>query len=470
MARDIDYILNSENITLDAHCSDMLVDILRKDLGLKGTKEVCKEGDCGACSVLIGEYSSSDILRYKNLNSCIYHKSLLNAKHIVTIEGLRLDKGLSFVQKMFYDEGATQCGYCTPGFIISATCYFLELTNRKLNSFDFEYSKLVEYVSGNICRCTGHISIKRSLHNMLRKFYDKYKSEKITIDTLVKEEIIPCYFSDIKIRLKALQQTNLIMSGGTDLYVQNMHHTGGIELKSYKRTDTSLIYDSGGEIVISAFATVTDLCNSNLILKYFPEIPTYRELFGSVQIRNKATAGGNIINASPIGDTVNILMALDAALVLTSEHGERILPLRKFYTGYKTNVSQKDETLTEIRIKIPKGRYIFSYEKVSKRMHLDIASVNSTMYMEYEGNRIIKASISAGGVAPCPVYLENTSEYLKGKEISQDTFSEIENIIQSEISPINDVRGSATYKRLLLGRLVKMHFIKYFPELAEVII
>ncbi|HPS64667.1 MAG TPA: FAD binding domain-containing protein, partial [Ignavibacteria bacterium] len=350
------------------------------------------------------------------------------------------------------------------------TCYFLELTNRKLNSFDFEYSKLVEYVSGNICRCTGHISIKRSLHNMLRKFYDKYKSEKITIDTLVKEEIIPCYFSDIKSRLKALQQTNLIMSGGTDLYVQNMHHTGGIELKSYKRTDTSLIYDSGGEIVISAFATVTDLCNSNLILKYFPEIPTYRELFGSVQIRNKATAGGNIINASPIGDTVNILMALDAALVLTSEHGERILPLRKFYTGYKTNVSQKDETLTEIRIKIPKGRYIFSYEKVSKRMHLDIASVNSTMYMEYEGNRIIKASISAGGVAPCPVYLENTSEYLKGKEISQDTFSEIENIIQSEISPINDVRGSATYKRLLLGRLVKMHFIKYFPELAEVII
>lgn len=467
MSNEINFILNSYEISLDNACSDILLDILRNDLKLKGTKEVCKEGDCGACTVLIGENQNGNI-SYKNVNSCIYHKSYLKGKHVVTIEGLRFDSGLSLIQKMFYEEGATQCGYCTPGFIISTTGYFLNLLNRKPGAFNDEYNKLLEFVSGNICRCTGHISIRRSLNNLLQKFYGGHKNEVITIDLLINENILPEYFREIIGRLPLSE--NYLSSGGTDLFVQNMNNTEGINPKRRKTDDTEKIFIKGNDIVIDAFATVSDICESEILLKYFPEISKYRELFGSIQIRNKATAGGNIVNASPIGDTVNILMALDANLILSSQRGNRTISLKNFYTGYKTNVMDADEILSEIRIAIPHNQYIFSYEKISKRMHLDIASVNSTLYLNHNGNVIKYVSISAGGVAPYPLHLAKSCEFLAGKKISAEIFTELEKIIESEISPIDDVRGSALYKKLLTVRLVKMHFIKYYPQLASEII
>lgn len=460
------FILNNEEISLDFNGEVILLDILRNDLGLKGTKEVCREGDCGACTVLMGEITG-EFIKYKNVNSCILHKTALPGKHIVSIEGLRLKDKLSFIQQEFYNEGGTQCGYCTPGFILSVTGYFLELTTRKLRDFEYEYKRMLEYVSGNICRCTGHISIKRSLKNLLIKFSEKFRDKKITLETLVSEEIIPEYFLTIKNRLQKFNKRNIITSGGTDLLVQNMHQIENINLKYSNQSDSALIYKDQNDIVIGAFATVTDVCDSQLILKYFPEIATYRELFGSFQIRNKATIGGNIFNASPIGDSVNIFMALDAKLQLTNATAQRTVRLREFYTGYKKNIAQKNEVLLNIRIKVPSNDYIFSYEKVSKRLHLDIASVNSTMYLEKENGIILNASISAGGVAPFPLYLKNTSDYLIGKEITADIFDDLEDIINCEISPIDDVRGSAEYKRVLLFQLIKMHFIKYYPKLIE---
>jgi xanthine dehydrogenase small subunit len=210
---------------------------------------------------------------------------------------------------------------------------------------------------------------------------------------------------------------------------------------------------------------MNDFFENKHMNRYFPGLSEYSELIASSQIRNMATPGGNIVNASPIGDMSVLLLALNADLILESEEGsERQLKLRDLFLDYKKLDLKPSELIKYITIEIPAQSVLFNFEKVSKRTHLDIASVNSSVCICSDGKIINEIYISAGGVAPYPKLLVKTSDFLKGKELSIDHLNTALDIIQEEISPISDIRGSAEYKRTLLRQLFLMHFVKLFPQ------
>jgi len=203
-------------------------------------------------------------------------------------------------------------------------------------------------------------------------------------------------------------------------------------------------------------------------LKYLPFLYENLKPFGSLPIRNRATIAGNLVNASPIADITNILLALNAEIVIDSHGKEKFIPVNKFYLGYKKIAMKKDELIKAISVKIPSKYFLFNYEKVSRRVHLDIASVNTSIGVSFKQNKIIEANISAGGIAPIPFLLKSASNYLLGRTVSNNVVKQAAEIALQEISPITDARGSAGYKSLLLRQLIYAHFIKLFPDLVKI--
>lgn len=470
MKTEINFICNNELVSAEVHPGLSLLDFLRTNLALTGTKEGCREGDCGACTVIIGKLSGKN-MNYHSVNSCLFPIGDVIGKHVLTIEGLCREE-LTVVQKSFVEEGASQCGFCTPGFIVSLTGYFL--SNNSFNP-----NEAIESMDGNICRCTGHSSIIRAAEKSAEILSSKITNHTDHISALIKSGLIPDYFSDIPSRLKQLKQKKLseeeknvprfYVSGGTDLFVQRWEDLLKDEVKLLSSNGiSSKIIEENEKCIVGAAATVSDLINSDIISKYLPKLKEQLKLFGSLPIRNSATVGGNIVNASPIADITNILLALNAVIHLKNKTKERNLYLKDFYKGYKTLDLKEGELVDYVSFECPAKHSYFNFEKVSQRTYLDIASVNSSIYLEYKNENIIAVHISAGGVAPIPLYLKKTSEFLKGKTISADIIIEAAAISQTEISPITDARGSAEYKALLLRQLITAHFITLFPDKVKI--
>jgi xanthine dehydrogenase small subunit len=217
---------------------------------------------------------------------------------------------------------------------------------------------------------------------------------------------------------------------------------------------------------MGASVTVTDLMESKIIKDSFPDFKKVSKLVSSTPIRNIATIAGNFVNASPIGDFTILFLVLNARLILRNGISKREIALREFYKGYKQLDKKEDEFIEQIWFEIPGKKDLFNFEKVSKRTHLDIASVNSAINIKTDDKMILNAGLAAGGVGPVPLYLSKTSAFLKEKKITEDLIVEAIEIAQSEISPISDTRGSEEYKRLLLSQLIKAHFITLFPTLC----
>lgn len=461
----IRFILNNKEINTDLPPGFLLLDFIRYKQHLTGTKIGCREGDCGACTILTGELIN-DELRYRSATSCLMALGNAHGKHIVTVEGINM-KELNPVQQVMSDEGATQCGFCTPGFVVSFAGFCLSAKEPS-------YQNAIAAVNGNICRCTGYKSIERAAKNLSELMQQRKDVEAIQFVT--DNSILPSYFKNIKERLQLLhtslngiQHDNLnlkFLGGGTDLYVQ--------QHEAMVHADINFLFDKNnlkgiGKIenkcVIGASATVTDLIESSLFHDHFPDIFRFIKLVSSTPIRNMATIAGNFINASPIGDLTIFFLALDAQIILSDGEKKRELSLRKLYKGYKQLNRKPDEIIEKIWFELPCKNTKFNFEKVSKRTHLDIASVNSAICITMKEDHIASASISAGGVGPVPLFLLKASTFLKGKKLSEDLISETIEIAQSEISPISDARGSEKYKRLLLGQLIKAHFLSLFPDL-----
>ena len=486
----ISFILNNQEISTDEPAGITVLDFVRYRQNLKGTKIGCREGDCGACTILVGELVDKTV-RYRSMTSCLM--PLVNAagKHIVTIEGINpADSSLTPVQQAMVDESGTQCGFCTVGFVMSLTGFCIDNTVKTPEM-------AVSAIDGNICRCTGYKSIERAAAMISGRSSVASDQPQESIDA----NIVPGYFNTIAERLSvmvgnqtgplATDQRPLFVGGGTDLYVQRPEQMA-------ESAAAPLLYDDhlrgvrelGEYIEIGASATVTDLLESPVMQSAFPDIYKHLKLVSSTPIRNMATLAGNFVNASPIGDMTIWFLALDAEIHLSSPPYEggvaaasadgvvlsRAMKLRDLYLGYKQLAKDPDEIITAIRFNKPGDDFRFNFEKVSKRTYLDIASVNTAISLRVsspsvnEGalpngratDTIIEAHVSAGGVAPIPLYLKETSAFLTGHEISEETISAANEIMQSEISPISDVRGSAEYKRLLLRQLFRAHFEEFF--------
>lgn len=465
MVQEIRFLLNEKELHTAESSGIAVLDYLRINQQLTGTKEGCREGDCGACTVLVGELINNRVF-YKSANSCLMPLEELHGKHLVTIEGLNMDN-LSPIQQAVVDKGATQCGFCTPGIIVSLTGYAMECASH-LTKDGFK-----KMLGGHLCRCTGYRSLKQSF-GMIKEHIDTATGVK----TLVEKGIIPDYFKDIPIRLnsisgkqykKAASTPGFFISGGTDLYVQkgDILPDSLISLLN-AHSEMKHIVCENGLLRIGALTTFEAFSNHPEVMKAIPGIQEYISLVASTQIRNRATVGGNIVNASPIADVTILLLAMESTLILKQGSDTRSLPISSFYKGYKKLDKAPSEILSEIVFPVPAPGTKINWEKVSKRKYLDVASINSAIKVREDGGVIRDIHITMGGVAEIPLFLKNTCDYLRGKEITKNTIEGAFPILQHEISPISDIRGSSCYKRLLARQLIIAHFTKLFPGTIKV--
>ncbi len=463
----ISFILNDREYATGLPPGAVTLDLLREEAGLTGTREGCREGDCGACTVLLGTPLQQGI-EYRAVNSCILPVAELHGRHLVTIEGVNPEEGLSPLQQVIVDEGASQCGFCTPGIIMSLTAYLL-------GTVDPDDLRAADSLAGNICRCTGYVSISKSaktVSGIAGHSPAECCTSREHLEWLVEKEILPPYFLGVETMLHAMDAVEseavvsgktVTVAGGTDLFAAEAEDLRNTDLRFLSRkTGMNGITILENRVLIGAGATVRDIIDSGVFCNS-GNLERSLQLVASPQVRNRATVGGNIVNASPIGDLTIIFLALDARLRILNGSDAREVQLKDFFRGYKLLDLSPGELLESIVYKELDSATFINFEKVAMRKHLDIASVNSAAAFSVSGGRIEKADISAGGVAPVPLYLERTSAALRGMDITTDTAQLAVRTARSEVSPIDDVRGSAEYKKLLLGKLVAAHFVELFP-------
>jgi xanthine dehydrogenase small subunit len=450
------FLLNNREVELDVAAGMPALDVVRDHLSLKGTKHACREGDCGACLVLLGELEPSGGLRYRALTSCLLPIGEAEGRHLVTVEGLA-GEGLGPVQQAIVDEGASQCGFCTPGFVVA-------MTGHLLNTMRFELDEALIALAGNLCRCTGYASIRRAIADLLDDLRGTVEDGPDRIAALTRAGVLPPYFTTVSERLAALDKParaaaadGPLVAGGSDLYVQRLHELEPVTPRLLLRELPAGIHTEDGDVVLSATTTAEDLKRSPVLREVIGDLSRFVDLICSEPVRQRATIGGNIVNASPIGDMTILLLALDAELVLACESERRRTPLRAFYRGYKQVDLGPDEIIESVRFPATRRSGAFNFEKVSKRRYLDIASVNSAAWLRLDDGSISEAFLSAGGVAPIPMRLVATEAFLAGKRVTAELARRAAELARSEVAPITDVGGSADYKRLLLGQLVLAH-------------
>ncbi len=467
----ISFILNNQTVETELPRGTTVLDFVRYHKNLKGTKIGCREGDCGACTILVGELNDERV-KYRTQTSCLMPLANAGGKHIVTIEGInKPNNELTPVQQALVDESGTQCGFCTVGFVMSLTNFCIDGTPKTKEM-------AVSAIDGNICRCTGYKSIERACAALSEQLAVS-SEQKDFLKIAVEDEIVPDYFSNIKDRLLNLKTKNPspktknqkpnFLAGGTDLYVQKPEEMVYSDSENlFDNGELRFISETEEFVEVGASVVVTDLLESEIFRRIFPNLFKHLKLVSSTPIRNMATLAGNFVNASPIGDMTVWFLALDAEIELSEPSASaddstavtRSIKLKDLYLGYKQLAKSEDEVITKIRFR--KDFTHFNFEKVCKRTFLDIASVNTAISLKVSENIIEQAHVSAGGVAPIPLYLQKTSVFFHGKEISEKLIKEANEIIQTEISPISDVRGSESYKRLLLRQLFTAHFVEFF--------
>lgn len=461
----IHFFLNQVAVTEQCAAGMPLLDVIRRSQRLTGCKEACREGDCGACMVLLGKIEDSKLI-YRPATACLVPLGAVAAQHVVTIEGLT-GEVLNPIQQALVDNGGIQCGFCTPGIVVALTAFFL-------SSASADVEAATDAVAGNLCRCTGYSGIKRAIRQLCSQFDLANSPLETRLANCIEWQLLPDYFADIAKQLRTLPETKTAeaddqvvpVAGGTDLMVQRADSLSGKNLYFLPSADSrDCVRLEDRQCKIAASTTIEQLRTSPQMQELLATIGEDLKLLCSAPVRQRATVGGNLANASPIADLGVYFLALDARLRLGKlNQQQRGMRLRDFFIGYKQTACQAGEQLLEISFDRPEPSTGFSFEKVSKRTFLDIASVNSALSIHVYDGLIDRVHLAAGGVAAIPLYLSTTCNYLLGKPVSPDIIVKAEAIAQTAISPISDVRGSAEYKRLLFRQLFFAHFLKLFPE------
>lgn len=450
------FILNDELVRTEERPGLTVLEFVREVKCLSGTKEACREGECGACTVLVGRRAPGGGMAYKACASCLLPLGDADGCHVVTVEGLA-GAELTLVQRLIVDHSASQCGFCTPGIVLS-------LTGFCLGAEKISYEGAVDALDGNICRCTGYVAIRNAARALCERLASIETPPAKRAGELVTAGVVPAYFIDIPKRLAQLEaapapagKDAVLVAGGTDLFVQKPEQLLESELCFLsKRADLDYVKLDGDVLRVGGAVTIEDFRLSEPVRRHFPALEKDFLLHSSAILRNKATLAGNIVNASPIGDATIILLALDARLVITGAKGRREVPLSKFYLGYKKTDLACGELVSEIVIPLPPKGSRYRFEKVSNRTTLDIAAVNTAMLLTAgPDGGITELRVSAGGVGPVPMLLNLA--ILKGRKPGAETAEAARKAAEAEAKPIDDIRGSAAYKRMLLGQLVRAH-------------
>ncbi len=454
------FVLNSRVVHTEQPPGTVMLDFVRNASGLTGTKEACREGECGACSVLVGSPGPQGLV-YRAVASCLLPLGDVQGCHVVTVEGLS-EGPLTLVQEQILEHSASQCGFCTPGIVISLTGFCLSA-----RSFSFQESQ--DALDGNLCRCTGYVAIRDAARALCERLEGVEPDPAVRVATLVEAGVLPPGFLEVPALLEGLENPQeppvaggappVLVAGGTDLFVQRPEELLEAPLEFLSRhRELDFIRVEGGVLKVGAAVTLEDFRLSEIVHRFFPSMREDLLLHSSTILRNRATLTGNIVNASPVGDVTIMLLALDASLEIRTRSGQtRRVPLSEFFQGYKQYDLAPGEWIVEIHLPLPPPGTRFNFEKVSNREILDIAAVSTAMRLILAPDGTIQdLRLSAGGVAPVPLLIRGL-EGFRGRSPEGETAGLLARHAVEAISPISDIRGSATYKKLLMGQLVRAH-------------
>ena len=464
MARDrIEFLLGRERRSLsDVAPTTTVLEYLRA-AGRRGTKEGCAEGDCGACTVVLGELDGERV-RYRAINSCIQFLTTLHGKQLITVEDLKQPDGrLHPVQQAMVDCHGSQCGFCTPGFVMSLFALFHETGKPDRLRID-------DALAGNLCRCTGYGPIIEAARRMQELgACDQFdESEARTLAALRSlAQLVPRHFApettDDLAALLVEHPDACLVAGGTDvgLWVTKQHRHLDPVIYLGRVRELQQVNVLADCIEIGAAVTYGDL--HELIGRHFPDFGELIRRLGSTQIRNAGTMGGNIANGSPIGDSPPPLIALDARLVLRSKAGRRELLVEDYFTAYGKQDRRPGEFVELIRLPLPRAGWEFRCYKISKRFDQDITAVLGAFNLKLSAGKVEDVRIAFGGMAATPKRAPACEAALKGKAWNRATIAEAQRALRQDYAPITDMRASSAYR----ARVAENLLLKFFIETTE---
>ncbi len=444
-----------------------LLQVLRDDLGLTATKEGCNEGDCGACTVVIGERQGEQI-HYSAINSCIRLAHSIHGMALWTAADLSAPDGAPHpVQQALLQNHASQCGFCTPGFAMSL---FGLYQNQVCQGQAVTRALAQESLSGNLCRCTGYRPILDAAQQMSALPLVRVNEPKLLhlLEQLTQSiqglELDLSYKSPPTLAAllteRATHPQAQIVAGCTDvgLWVNKLHQNFDAVLDITRVAELRQITTDANHLTIGAAVSLTDAFAALEVER--PDLHGFASRFAGLPVRNSGTLGGNVANGSPIGDSMPLLIALRARVVLASSRGERELALEDFYTGYRQNVLAADEVLAWIKVPRPHPNELLRVYKISKRLEDDISAVCLALQLHRLKGRVTHASIGVGGVAATPVRALHTEATLQGQAWSHETVLKAIDALRGEFMPISDMRASSAYRTEVLGNLLQRFWLE----------
>ncbi|MDH7793486.1 xanthine dehydrogenase small subunit [Ochrobactrum sp. AN78] len=466
----IRFLLNGETVELDrVSPTETLLDYLRLSCKLRGSKEGCGEGDCGACTVLVGKIVDDELI-YESVNACIRFVGSLDSCHVVTIEHLRgSDGGLHPVQKAMIDFHGSQCGFCTPGFVMSL--YGLWMRNPK--PADAQIEKALQ---GNLCRCTGYEAIMRAARaiseygtliddplaaeraHVISQLTALRDGARVEVGSGKDRLVVPATLDDFA-TVYAAEAKATIVAGSTDvgLWVTKMMRDISPVIFIGHLTELRTISEEDGVITIGAGVTYTEAFS--FLAKRIPALGSLINRIGGEQVRNMGTIGGNIANGSPIGDTPPPLIALNAKLTLRKGTERRTIPLEEFFIAYGKQDRQPGEFVEAVHVPVPLEGSQFAIHKISKRFEEDITATLGAFHLTLDNEgRVASIRIAYGGMAATPKRAFNVEAALTGKLWDEESVEAALESYSLDYQPLSDMRATADYRLLVAKNLLRRFY------------
>ena len=470
--KTIQFIRRGEIVSLaNVPPTRTLLEVLREDLACTGTKEGCGEGDCGACTVVLGE-ADDDHLNYRAINSCIRLAHSIDGMALWTVEDIAAQDGTPHpVQEAMVQCHGSQCGFCTPGFVMSL---FGMYQNHVCQGKTITRELAQEDLSGNLCRCTGYRPILDAAQQMgslpPARVNEPDLLQKLKLlthsgrgleanSTYISPKNLPALLA-----ARAAHPDAQIVAGCTDvgLWVTKMHMQFSKVLDVTQVKELRRVEDYPHHVAIGAAVPLTDAFAA--LVAQRPQLRTFANRFAGLPVRNSGTLGGNVANGSPIGDSMPLLIALGANVVLMNQRngkiGHREMPLEQLYTGYRKNVMAADEVLAWIKVPKPTAGELSRVYKISKRFDDDISAVCLALNLYLDGGKVLSASIGVGGVAATPVRAVKTQAALVGQRWNLATVKRAIDTLRAEFQPISDMRASSAYRSEVLGNLLQRFWLE----------
>lgn len=457
----IQFLMNGRIHTENLPADTTVLQYLRREAGRCGTKEGCASGDCGACTVVLAE-AQGDTLQYRAVNACLTFMPAVHGKQLITVEDLKHHGELHHVQQAMVDNHASQCGFCTPGFVMSL--FAMEKSNPV-----FSVEGVQETLSGNLCRCTGYRPIMDAAKAICeapqpdqfdadtRQTLEKLRAISATDQPVTVDELAERYLA---------QPDSRLVAGGTDLALEVTQRYQRIpKLISLSHIPELNAITLTGQAIHIGAATPLSACMP-VLHDEFPAFGELLERFASQQIRHQGTFGGNIANASPIGDGGPVLLALGASLLLRRGETQRELPLDQFFLGYRKTALQPGEFIEQIRI--PRNTSVdrqLRVYKVSKRLEDDISAVCAALHIEVQNGVVVHACVAFGGMAEVAKRAGYCEAQLLGQPWRTATVEQACQALDLDFTPISDFRASCEYRMQVAKNLLRRcHIEMTSPE------